>query len=57
MESKILQETTKPFVKKHSAFIKQERNQKSECLLNKVGLFVSLARFICLLDRICLYVG
>ena len=54
---KILQETTKPFVKKHSVFIDQERNQKSECLLNKVGLFVSLKRFICLLDRICLYVG
>ena len=53
---KILQETTKPFVKKHSVFIEQERNQKSECLLNKVGLFVSLTRFICLLDRICLYV-
>ena len=37
---KILEETTKPFVKKHSAFI--ERNQKSKCLLDKVGLFVSL---------------
>ena len=50
-------EETKPFVKKHSAFIEQERNQKSKCLLNKVDLFVSLTRCICLLDRICLYVA
>ena len=39
---KILEEITKPFVKKHSAFIEQEQNQNSKFLLNKFGLFVSL---------------
>ena len=56
MESIIKFCKNSPFVKKHSAFIEQEWNQKSECLLNQVGLFVSLTRFICLMDRICLYV-
>ena len=47
---KILQETTKPFVKKHLTFIEQERNKK-------VRMFVEQDWFVCFFDKVYLFEG